>query len=458
VDELCERVRDIDLGQRLELLPGVWVTALRAGHVLGACGFLIEGGGASVVYTGDFSVGANHHLTGECFNCLRPSVMVTESTYGNVGREPIWKRQKAFLQTVHRVVRNGGRVLVPVFAIGRLQELCLMLNDFWERMGLKEPIFVASGMGTRANDVYKGMVRWMNETVRDNLFDEGKVFLKLDHVQRLPVRRGDQSAASQPCVVLATAGMLNAGPSFHFLVTEKWCEDPKNLLLFAGYQSEGTLGRAILDRVGPHVRWRGNAASEFREVELNVQCQVETVSFSAHGDRDEICRVIRRVQPRRVVTIHGSVQAVEGLAEAVGNIGIPSEAARLGWTIDIAPHACVKIRVDESCIEARGRVVGELARVDDSQSVEMGVKWQIRPSARRPRTFALRRRIACKLSFDDFTTVFRKLHPDAIVDTELSRVRSAVFSSVEYLPGFLYINHDGRHNHEINRLVCCLAR
>ena len=160
-----KKIRSVEFSQRCEMIPGVWVTAYPAGHLLGAAAFHVTSGGRSFLYTGDFSGPADHHLSGHAIPRLFPDLLLTESTYGNRVREPMYRRERSFVQQVHKCVMKKGKVLIPVFAVGRLQEICLMLNDYWERMDCQEPIYFASGMGAKATEVYKQCIQWMNPTV-----------------------------------------------------------------------------------------------------------------------------------------------------------------------------------------------------------------------------------------------------------------------------------------------------
>jgi integrator complex subunit 11 len=150
------------------------VTAYPAGHLLGSAAFYITSAGRSFLYTGDSSGPADHHLPGHGISRLFPDLLITESTYGNRTGESMFRRARSFVQQVHRCVLRGGQVLIPVFAVGGLQEMLLMLNDYWERMDCTFPIFFASPIGARATEVSKKCIRWMNPTVETGFYNFAK--------------------------------------------------------------------------------------------------------------------------------------------------------------------------------------------------------------------------------------------------------------------------------------------
>ena len=127
-----ERTEVIDFHQTVDV-GGVRVTAFRAGHVLGAAMFLVEIAGMRLLYTGDYSRVADRHMPPADLPEQRPHIVVVESTYGVSRHLPREEREQRFVQRIHTAVARGGRVLLPVVALGRAQELLLILEEYWER-------------------------------------------------------------------------------------------------------------------------------------------------------------------------------------------------------------------------------------------------------------------------------------------------------------------------------------
>ena len=108
--------------------------AFYAGHVLGAAMFLVKYKGLSVLYTGDYNMTPDRHLGCAVAERCRPDLLITESTYATMIRESRRIRERNFFTKVHRCIMDGGKVLIPVFALGRAQELMLLLESYWDRM------------------------------------------------------------------------------------------------------------------------------------------------------------------------------------------------------------------------------------------------------------------------------------------------------------------------------------
>jgi integrator complex subunit 11 len=148
-----------------------------AGHVLGAAMFYVRVGRESVLYTGDYNMTPDRHLGAASAELhLRPDVLITESTYATTLRDSKRARERDFLRNIHQCVATGGKVLIPVFALGRVQELCILVEAYWERMGLTVPIYFSAGMAESANEYYRIYIDWTNEKLRNdyptrNMFD-----------------------------------------------------------------------------------------------------------------------------------------------------------------------------------------------------------------------------------------------------------------------------------------------
>ncbi|KAH8057099.1 nuclease [Aureococcus anophagefferens] len=162
---------------------GIRFWSYNAGHVLGAAMFMIEIGGVRLLYTGDYSLEEDRHLVPAEVPTLEPHVLIMESTYGTQKHER--GVRALFTSTIERIVQRGGRCLIPVFALGRAQELLLILDEYWkEREDLQRvPVFYASKMASRALRVYQTYINMMNMHVRDQM-DISNPF-KFDHVQNL---------------------------------------------------------------------------------------------------------------------------------------------------------------------------------------------------------------------------------------------------------------------------------
>ena len=232
----------LSLHEIYTLSPGFTIKTFYAGHVLGAAMFLIEYNGLSVLYTGDYNMTPDRHLGCAQIDRCRPDLMITESTYATMIRESRRIRERNFFTKVHRCIIDGGKVLIPVFALGRAQELMILLESYWDRMDLNIPIYFSAGLAQKANDYYKFFVNWCNESVKRNLLENERNVFDFPHIQTW---RHEFTNDNKPCVLLATTGMLHAGTSLR--VFKEWCNDKKNLVVLPGYcVNNNTIGGQIL--------------------------------------------------------------------------------------------------------------------------------------------------------------------------------------------------------------------
>ena len=147
IKDCMKKVRICGLHQEIKVDSELSIKAYYAGHVLGAAMFKITVGSESVLYTGDYNMTPDRHLGAAWADKCEPNVLISESTYATTIRDSKRCRERDFLKKIHSTVANGGKVLIPVFALGRAQELCILLESYWDRMKLDVPIYFTAGLG-----------------------------------------------------------------------------------------------------------------------------------------------------------------------------------------------------------------------------------------------------------------------------------------------------------------------
>jgi cleavage and polyadenylation specificity factor subunit 3 len=249
--------------QLINVCPGVSFTPYHAGHVLGAAMFMIDIAGLKILYTGDYSREEDRHLVKAELPPIKPDVLIVESTFGVHSLEARETIEARFTNLVHTIIKRGGHVLMPTFALGRAQELLLILDEYWKNHPdlHNVPIYYASSLARKSMAVYQTYIHTMNANIRnrfakrDNPFIFSYVFssaafifisanlLYARHISHLGHNRGWEKkvADGPPCVVLASPGFLQTGPSRELL--ELMAPDPKNGLIVTGYSVEGTMSR-----------------------------------------------------------------------------------------------------------------------------------------------------------------------------------------------------------------------
>jgi cleavage and polyadenylation specificity factor subunit 3 len=270
LNKSIERIELIDYHQEVEH-NGIRFWCYNAGHVLGAAMFMIEIAGVKVLYTGDFSRQADRHLLGAETPTISPDVLIVESTYGIQVHETRRTREVRFTTMVHEIVKRGGRCLIPVFALGRAQELLLILDEYWETHSelQKIPIYYASSLAKKCMTVFQTYINMMNDRIRKQ-FDLSNPFI-FKHISNLKsIEDFDDSLG--PCVIMASPGMLQSGLSRELF--EMWCSDAKNGVIIPGYSVEGTLAKKITTE--PQYVTLSNGVSK------RLLMSVKSISFSAH--------------------------------------------------------------------------------------------------------------------------------------------------------------------------------
>ncbi|KAG9105806.1 endoribonuclease ysh1 [Ceratobasidium sp. 392] len=271
--------------------------------------FLIEIAGLHILYTGDYSREEDRHLVRAELPPLRPDVLIVESTYGVQGHEARESREARFTTSVHTIVRRGGHVLLPVFALGRAQELLLILDEYWaahpELQGV--PIYYASNLARKCMAVYQTYIHTMNSHIRNRFARKDNPFV-FKHISHLPATRGWERkiAEAGPCVILASPGFMSSGPSRELL--ELWAPDARNGVIITGYSVEGTMARDIIlepDEIKPY---RSDGPDGGKPIARRLS--VEYISFSAHVDGPQNTEFIEAVGARHVILVHGEQTAM----------------------------------------------------------------------------------------------------------------------------------------------------
>ncbi|TKR67003.1 hypothetical protein L596_023220 [Steinernema carpocapsae] len=336
IRDCMNKVIPVNLHETVQVDDQLSIRAFYAGHVLGAAMFEVRVGDESILYTGDYNMTPDRHLGAATVQPdLRPDILITESTYATTVRDSKRARERSFLRKVHDCVAAGGKVLIPVFALGRVQELCILLDSYWERMDLKVPIYFSAGLAGRANEYYRMFINWTNEKIK-------KTFVKRNMFDFKHVLPFEQSYADMegPQVLFSTPGMLHGGLSLK--IFKKWCGNHQNMIIMPGYCVPGTIGAKVIN---------GDKKVEIEGKWYDVNLGVEYMSFSAHADAKGIMQLIRTCKPKNVMFVHGENQKMEFLKEKVEKeLGLPVVKPANGETISIETRNGVEIPIPEDLL------------------------------------------------------------------------------------------------------------
>ncbi|XP_047489473.1 integrator complex subunit 11-like isoform X2 [Penaeus chinensis] len=302
IKDCMKKVVTVTLHETLQVDSDLEIKAYYAGHVLGAAMFHIRVGSQSLVYTGDYNMTPDRHLGAAWIDKCRPDLLISESTYATTIRDSKRCRERDFLKKVHDAVDRGGKVLIPVFALGRVQELCILLDTYWDRMNLKVPIYFTMGLAETANKYYRMFITWTNQKIRRTFVHRNMFDFK--HIKPFDKSYMDNPG---PMVVFATPGMLHAGLSL--AIFKKWASNANNMVIMPGYCVQGTVGHKILN---------GAKKIDFENrTSVEVNLTVEYMSFSAHADAKGIMQLIRHCEPKNVMLVHGENAKMEFLKQKI---------------------------------------------------------------------------------------------------------------------------------------------
>ena len=302
----------------VQICDDITATWIPAGHILGAAMIYIQGKSESILMTGDISLTDQLTIPGLDIPswCKHPDVMVMESTYGDRIHKVSRKEETTRLaKDVYNTISKGGKVLIPVFAIGRAQEVILILKQAMERKVIPEfPVYV-DGMVNKINEIYQSS----SEEPKQSLLHTprlNKYIFYTDYIQPVHSKTKRQKIVDgDPCCIIASSGMLVGGRSCYY--DNKLSPSEKNLIAITGYQAEGTLGRKLWDwheQERPDRTWK---LDNQESVSVSVKCDIRKYSLSAHADSNELMEVVERIQPRKLFLVHGNDEARKKLSESL---------------------------------------------------------------------------------------------------------------------------------------------
>jgi len=305
----CQKhVVDVPWDQTTDIAPDIKMTFSNSGHIIGssAVHLHIGDGKHNLLFSGDQKYEKSWLFDAANTRFPRVESLVLESTYGSEGDyQP--SRQEAnqeLMDIVSRTINRGGKIIFPVFAVGRSQEVMIAIDELF-RSGTVKPVPVwLDGMIQEATAIHAAHPNYLTSSLRKSLLkdDGGNPF---SNEWFRPVKSRDLRENilmdSSPCIVLATSGMMNAGPVVEYF--KNWAHSERNSLCFVGYQAEGTLGRR-LQKGFSEVPMVINGQTEI----VKVGCEMTTIDgFSGHSDRRQLLEFVEQInpKPRNIICHHG---------------------------------------------------------------------------------------------------------------------------------------------------------
>jgi len=328
--EAMRRFRPVDYGVELDVAPGIRATLFDAGHILGSAMIrmrVTEGGKDTVlVFSGDLGR-CDTPIIRDPTALTDADHLVVESTYGGREHEPEEEAFRILSETVRLVADHKGVLLVPSFAIGRTQEVVYQLDRLIETGKIPHlPLYLDSPMASKATEIYRRHTECYDDDTKALLARHDD---PLDYPGAIVTGGAEESKkikdAPRPYLIVASNGMLTGGRVLYHL--RDLVDDPTAVILFVGYQGQGTLGA--------HLQQGVKTVTLFGE-ERRVRCAVRSISgFSAHADEPELLEWIGRFAkgkkagdpgfPRTVFVVHGDPEAQQALEPKIKALGFATK-------------------------------------------------------------------------------------------------------------------------------------
>jgi KH/beta-lactamase-domain protein len=306
-------------GKVTDIAPDIKLTLHNSGHILGSSMVHLHFGKGdyNFVYTGDFKFQKTRLLEKATIKFPRVESLLIESTYGGP-QDRIPSRQdseRELKQILNSTLKRGGKVLIPVLAVGRAQELLIVLEEYISKGFIeKVPIFI-DGLISEATAIHTANPDFLSGDLREKILHQGKNPFLSDYFETVsaPEERLDIIKGG-PCIILATSGMLIGGPSVQYL--KELANNPKNSLIFVSYQVSGTLGNRIQRGFKEFTYIDSKGRTQL--VKLNMKI-FTLEGFSGHSSRSQISQFLRRIQPRpkKVLVCHGEESKAISLSTMV---------------------------------------------------------------------------------------------------------------------------------------------
>jgi len=322
VRELVMHTIPLKYGVVTDVAPDIKLTLHNAGHILGSSIVHLHVGEGlhNIVYTGDFKFGRTMLLEPASSVFPRAETLIVESTYG--GQEDLMPEREGveerLVSIVNETFEKGGKVLIPVPAVGRAQEIMLVLDAYMKSGHLKEAPIHVEGMINEATAIHTAYPEYLVKEIRDQILHQdinpfqSDYFVTVNH----PGER-EEILAGGSSVIMATSGMLEGGPAIDYL--KHLAEDEKNTMIFVSYQIEGTLG----NRIRNGLREVSLMSTGGKMEAVAMKMRVESIEgFSGHSDRNQMLNFIHKMSPKpnRVIVNHGERKKCEMSAQSVAKL------------------------------------------------------------------------------------------------------------------------------------------
>lgn len=319
VYEVIKHCVTLPYGKPTDISPDITITLNNAGHIMGSATVHLNISGAhNILYSGDYKFARTQLLDTALSIYPRVETLITESTYGNTS--DIMPDQTTvydnFTKSINHTLQHGGKVLIPVPAVGRAQEMMLVLDKEMRDRNLVEcPIYI-EGMISEASAIHMSYAHYLGFNVRKSVSSGVNPFQsEYFTLVNGPGKRDEILEDRSPSIIMATSGMLEGGPSVEYF--KSIAPVRENKIIFVSYQINGTLGRRVMDGIMNEI---GMMDKKGKVKVVPVNCETQRIDgFSGHSDFNQIMNFVYRVKPKRVIVNHGEKSKSENIASSIHN-------------------------------------------------------------------------------------------------------------------------------------------
>ena len=322
IQECIKHVVDINWGDKTDISPDIKMTMENAGHILGSSSVYMqigEGKGEhKLLFSGDIKYEKSWLFDAATVRFPKVETLVIESTYG--GPQDVQPTRQQASQELQDLIQDAlgrrGKIFCPVFAVGRSQEVMIAIDQLF-KSGIVKPVTVwVDGMISEATAIHSSHPNFLNRDLRrqmlkggmDNPFNSSW-FKQVDSREQRDAILLDPN----PCIVLATSGMMTGGPIVEYF--KHWAPEPSATLCFVGYQASGTLGRRLQ---------KGHAQVPLMDggqtLMVDIRCNMVTIDgFSGHSDRNQLFDYVDALNPtpRKIICHHGDPQTCNAFRQGL---------------------------------------------------------------------------------------------------------------------------------------------
>jgi metallo-beta-lactamase family protein len=319
VAQAMQNFISINYNRRHEIAPGVTLTLVDAGHMLGSTHVILDiddrkkGKEYRLVFSGDIGRKDIPIIRDPTLLVEGTDILIMESTYGNRLHPPYPESEKELERIINKTYSRGGALLIPAFAVGRTQQIVYALHKLYDQHLIpKIPIYVDSPLASNTTDIFRRHPECFDSEIRNFLLNDNHAspfgFEVLKFTENVEQSKW-LNTLKEPAVIISASGMLEGGRILHHLRNR--INDPKNSILITGWQAPYTLGRRIVNKE-PTVKIFGE--------DFPVKADIEVITgFSGHADRDELLAWAGAMEkkPEHTFVVHGEIESAQALADGL---------------------------------------------------------------------------------------------------------------------------------------------